>query len=173
MQRRVAHHPRTRRSLPGRPVGARSDLATVLGQHAADRLDAELSTISAVTGGEPVVAMLIDELYERGDGPSCSAAKKAEAVFKIAFARRRSWFYAFNSFNRRRSSLEIPGRAPASTWACLTQPRKGVPVDPQLPSVNGQFVVPAGGQRKSPLLDQIFWLVLMGLPPRARACFIR
>ena len=30
--------------------------------------------------------MLVDELHERGDGRSSSAAKKAEAVFKIAFA---------------------------------------------------------------------------------------
>jgi hypothetical protein len=30
--------------------------------------------------------MLVDELHERGAGRSSSAAKKAEAVFKIAFA---------------------------------------------------------------------------------------
>jgi hypothetical protein len=42
----------------------------VLRQHPADRLDPESPTI------DHVVAMLVDELHERGDGRSSSAAKK-------------------------------------------------------------------------------------------------
>jgi hypothetical protein len=59
------------------------DLAAVLGQHATDRLDPKLTTHNS---RHQVVTMLVDEPHERGDGRSSSAAKKAEAVFKIAFA---------------------------------------------------------------------------------------
>ena len=40
------------------------------------------------------MAVLVDEPHERGDGRSSSVAKKAEAVFKIAFALRSSRFAA-------------------------------------------------------------------------------
>jgi hypothetical protein len=66
-------------------------------------LDPELPTI------DHVVTMLLDEPHERGDGRSKSAAKKADAVFKIAFARRSSRFSRSNSTSRRRSSLDTPG----------------------------------------------------------------
>jgi hypothetical protein len=54
----------------------------------ADRLDPELATLDGV------VAVFVDEPHERGDGRSSSAAKKADAAFKIAFARRSSRFSA-------------------------------------------------------------------------------
>jgi hypothetical protein len=61
------------------------------------------------------VTMLVDEPHERGDGRSSSAAKKADAISKIEFARRSSRFSRSNSTSR----------APASIWACFTQPRSG------------------------------------------------
>ena len=61
----------------------------------------ELPAIGPRAGGEPVVAVLLDEPHDRGDGRSSSAAKKAEAVFKIAFARRSSRFSASSSLSRR------------------------------------------------------------------------
>jgi hypothetical protein len=41
-----------------------------------------------------IVTMLVNKSHERGDGRSSSVAKKAEAVFKIAFALRNSRFSA-------------------------------------------------------------------------------
>jgi hypothetical protein len=114
---RIADHPITRWAHLDRVVAAWGDRAAVLQQHPADRLDPKHSTIDAV------MAMLVDEPHERGDGRSSSAAKKADAVFKIAFARANSRFSRSNSTSRRRSSLDTPGLAPASIWACFTQPR--------------------------------------------------
>ena len=110
-QLRIADHPVTRRAGLGRVVGARGDRAAVLRQHPADRLDPELSTI------DHVVTMLVDEPHERGDGRSSSAAKKADAVFKIAFARRSSRFSRFSAFSDLRDLLTRatgPGAAVAS-----------------------------------------------------------
>ena len=67
--------------------------------------------------------MLVDEPHERGDGRSSSAAKKADAVFKIAFARRSSRFSRSSSASRADRSVLPRAAAPASIWACLTQPR--------------------------------------------------
>jgi hypothetical protein len=86
----IAHRASTYRARLGGVVGARSDLTPMLAQHGADRLDSELPTINARSAHEPVMTVLVDEPHERGDGRSSSAAKKAEAVFKIAFARRSS-----------------------------------------------------------------------------------
>jgi hypothetical protein len=102
----VTDHPVARWASLDRIVSAWGDRAAVLRQHPADRLDPESSTI------DHVVAMLANELHERGDGRSSSAAKKADAVFKIAFARRSSRFSRSNSTSRRRSSLETPGKRP-------------------------------------------------------------
>jgi hypothetical protein len=52
-----------------------------------------------------------------------SAAKKADAVFKIAFALRNSAFSRLKRFNSADSSVVIPGRAPPSTWAWRTHLR--------------------------------------------------
>src|SRR5690606_35691558 len=62
------------------------DLHVVLGEHGADRLD----TPSEPTIG--AVLVLLDERDYRRCGRSSSAAKKAEAAFKISFARRNSAF---------------------------------------------------------------------------------
>ncbi len=86
-------------------------------------LDPEDQPRLAVRHNDGVVLVLVDEPHERGCGRSSSAAKKAEAVFKIAFARRNSRFSFSSRTSRARSPDEMPGRAPASIWPCLTQPR--------------------------------------------------
>jgi hypothetical protein len=69
-QLRLADHPVTDWAALGRVVGARGDHAAVLRQHPADRLDPEGPTMNRV------VTIRVDELHERGDGRSNSAAKK-------------------------------------------------------------------------------------------------
>src|SRR5688500_18798331 len=81
----VANRPGTRWPLQRGLVGLRGELAAVLGEHQADRLDPELTALPV---RDRVVAVLVDEPHEPGEGRSSSAAKKADAVFKIAFARR-------------------------------------------------------------------------------------
>ena len=125
-QLRVADHPVTRWAVLGRVVGARGDRAAMLRQHPADRLDPELPTI------DHIVAMLINETHERGDGRSSSAAKKADAVFKIAFARRNSRFSRSNSTNRRRSSVAKPRLGAGVDLGLLHPAAQRVPVDAQL-----------------------------------------
>src|SRR5215207_1417726 len=88
-----------------RPVTRRSHKPALelLTQYAADPLNPE------------TILMLIDVADHRGAGRSSSAAKNADAVRRISFARRSS---AFSFFNRRisaSSSEVVPGRVPAST----------------------------------------------------------
>ena len=58
-------------TLLGHPIGVRGDLAAVLCEHPADRLDPE------------AVAVFVDEGDYLGGRGSSSRAKKAEAAFKI------------------------------------------------------------------------------------------
>ena len=103
--------PRRRWTVPGGVVGARGDLAAVLGQHSADRLDPEPD---AVFGDEP------DYHGNRG---SSSRAKKLEAASRISLARLTSRSSA-SSFLILAASVDVvPGSRPASTWDCLTQLR--------------------------------------------------
>src|SRR5262252_617317 len=95
----------------GRPrtcliVGGGGDL-----QDLADRLDSELPPV------------LVDVAVHLARRPSSSAAKKADALFRISFARRSSRFSFSSSVIRRRSSEVTPGRLPSSISACLTQLR--------------------------------------------------
>jgi hypothetical protein len=90
---RVGDRPRRGRPGPLRVVGARGDL-----QLLADRLDPVLLPVS------------VDELDNHRCGRSSSAAKKADALFKIAFARRTSRFSRSSSANRCPSSVVVPGR---------------------------------------------------------------
>ena len=92
-------------------IGGRSDLDTEFSQHGTDRLDSE-----------PVL-IVRDERYERGSRGSSSLAKKADAAFRISFARRNSATSRRNRFSSADSSLDGPGRAPASTSACRTHRR--------------------------------------------------
>src|SRR5262249_47210677 len=87
-------------------VGGGGDL-----QDLAYRLDPELP---------PVLVDVADHLARR---PSSSAAKKADALFRISFARRSSRFSFSSSAIRRRSSVVTPGRWPSSTSAWLNQVR--------------------------------------------------
>ena len=90
--------PLRRRPLAGHPVGVRGDLAAVLGEHPADRLDPE------------PVPVGVDEGDHLGDWRSSSAPKKCAAAFKISFARRSSLFSRSSSRIRARSSVVNPGR---------------------------------------------------------------
>ena len=79
-----------------------------ISQYRADRLDPEL------------LLVLVDIVDDQRAGRSSSAAKNADADFKIAFAFRNSRFS--NSANRTAVSAVIPGRSPASISARLIQP---------------------------------------------------
>jgi hypothetical protein len=57
---------------------------------------------------------------QRGDGRPSSAAKRADAVFRIAFAGRSSLTSRSSSSSRTRSLVGSPGRSPSSTRADLT-----------------------------------------------------
>src|SRR5690625_6627528 len=103
--------------MAGRPrfggsVAPGSDKPTLCRpQNTADGLDPELVSIQIDVSDHLVV------------GRSSSAAKKAEAVFKISLALRSS---AFSRLSRRISafsSLLTPGLLPASTSACANQRR--------------------------------------------------
>ena len=74
----VADGPGRRRTLLGHPIGVRGDLAAVLGEHPADRLDPE------------AVPVLVDEGDYLGCRRSSSAPKKTAADFNISLARRSS-----------------------------------------------------------------------------------
>ncbi len=80
-------------------VGGRCDLAVVVGQDPADRLDAA-----------EAVLVLVDERYERVCGRSSSAAKKDAAAFRISLARFSSAFSFFSAFIAADSSVVVPGR---------------------------------------------------------------
>src|SRR5207248_1976089 len=107
----IAHRPRRWRARPGSVIGGRGDLDPELGQHGTDRLDPE-----------PVLVFR-DERYERGSRGSSSLAKKADAAFKISFARRSSAFSRRSRFTSSDSSLDVPARVPASTSAARTHLR--------------------------------------------------
>ena len=88
------------------------DLHTVLGEHRADRFDTPPQTTPVTP-----VGMSTDEVHDQPCGRSNSAAKKADAAFKIAFARLSSAFSRFSRFSSADSSDVTPGRWPASTSA--------------------------------------------------------
>jgi hypothetical protein len=91
-------------------VGGRGDLAVVVGEDPADRLDAA-----------EAVLVLVDERYERVCGRSSSAAKKLAAAFRISLARFSSAFSFFNTLSWADSSVVAPGRVPVSISCCFTQ----------------------------------------------------
>jgi hypothetical protein len=94
----VPHGTFRRRALLGRPEGSRGDPHIRIVQDCADRLDPELLPL---------------------DNP-LAAAKNAEAVFGISFARRNSRTSRSSSAIRAASSLVRPGAVPASISARLT-----------------------------------------------------
>ena len=79
-------------------VGGGGDLAVVVGEDPADRLDAA-----------EAVLVLVDERYERVCGRSSSAAKKDAAAFRMSFARFSSAFSFFIALICADSSEVVPG----------------------------------------------------------------
>ena len=82
-----------------------------------------VSVVKIGTGPEPVL-LVLDVLADHRDGRPGSAAKKAEALFKIALARVSSRTSFSRSRIRAASSVVVPGRSRAFTWARRTQPRR-------------------------------------------------
>src|SRR6185312_5289328 len=107
----ITDRPRRRRAGLGRVVRARSDLVSVRGEHATDRPDPER------------VVVLVDERDHHGSRGSSSRAKKLEAANKISLARFNSFTSCSSSRIRLLSQVVVPGSSPASTAACLHQPR--------------------------------------------------
>jgi hypothetical protein len=97
IEQRVGDRPRRGRAGFGGVVGGRSDLGAGLGEDSADRLDSVL------------LLVLLDVGDLRVEGRSSSAAKKAEALFTIAFARRSSRTSRSSSVILTRSSVVVPG----------------------------------------------------------------
>src|SRR5690606_36546332 len=95
-----------------RPVGPCGDLAALLAQDPADRLD-------RMAFG----AHLIDERHDHRLRGSSSPAKKGVAAFSTATSSRRRRFSAFRRLISSFSSVVVPGRVPASTSAWATQRR--------------------------------------------------
>src|SRR6202011_4749152 len=95
------------------------DRHTPLGPLCADRLDPPPQTIRTVA----VALMISDEPGDQCCGRSSSAAKKADAVFKIELALRNSAFSRFNRLSSADSSVVVPAREPESTWAWRTHLR--------------------------------------------------
>src|SRR5882757_9997056 len=108
---RIAYSPFRRLPCPDLVVGGRGDRDPVLRKHATDRLDPELPTMFIDIGDQDLA------------GRSSSAAKKADALLRISFARRSSAFSFFNSRISAISAVVLPGLVPPSTSACRTHLR--------------------------------------------------
>ena len=93
----VAARPRAGWAMAGGVVGARGDLAAVLGQHPADRLDPEPATMS------------VDERGHHGSRGSSSRAKRLDAANRISLARLNSRFSACNLLIVAASLVVVPG----------------------------------------------------------------
>ena len=97
-------------------VGRWGDLNAELSQPGADRLDTPPKTAIAA------VVMLDDEANDQWCGRSSSAAKKADAVFRMALARLSSAFSRFKPFELNR----LLGRSPPHATRCRF--RLGAPI---------------------------------------------
>lgn len=90
----------------------RPALGAQLGELVTDRLDTPSQTFLVL-----VTDVLVDIPHDQRCGRSSSAAKKADALLRIALARLSSAFSRFNRFSSADSSLVVPTRCPASTSA--------------------------------------------------------
>src|SRR5690606_8685707 len=121
-------------------VGRGGDLGAQLGELVTDRLDTPTQTwpvgISVAD-----TDMLVDVAHAQRSGRSSSAAKKAEALLRIALARFNSAFSRLSRLSSADSSVLTPGRWPASTSACRHHLRtvSGVPI----PSNSATLVIAA------------------------------
>src|SRR5665811_68312 len=110
----VGHGPGRDRStglLPG-PVGPRGDLAALLAQDPADRLDRVA-----------LAALDVDAANHQWLRGSSSPAKKTVAAFKIALSSSSRRTAALSALISASSALVGPCRCPESTWACSTHRR--------------------------------------------------
>lgn len=116
LQLLVAHLLGARLAASVLVVGRGGDLAAELGERGADRLDTPSQTLPV---GVLVLLtdVLVDVAHDQRCGRSSSAAKKADALLRIAFARLSSAFSRFSRFSSADSSDVTPGRWPASTSA--------------------------------------------------------
>ena len=134
----VAQAPGARRPATAGVVGARGDLDSGASEHLADRLDSELLLLG------------LDVLADQRDGRSSSAAKKADALFRIALALRSSRTSFSSSLIRCASSVVVPGLRPPSTWAFLTQVAQSLGVNASSSAIRGSHPWPAPGQPTRP-----------------------
>ncbi|GGC18428.1 hypothetical protein GCM10010972_34600 [Cellulomonas carbonis] len=129
-RRGVTDRPRRRRAGLGGIEGAPGDL-----QDLAERLDPKTVL---------VLVDVTDDHFRQRSSPA--AAKDADAVRRISFARRSSRFSRSGSAigDRRASSLLHPGRSSVSSSAWVTEFAHGLGVDPQLLGDPGQRSRPRG-----------------------------
>ena len=99
-------------------VRRRGNLNAELDEPGANRLDTPSQTASAAAA-----LMLTDEANDQCCGRSSSAAKKADAVFRIALARLSSAFSRLSLLSSADSSVDTPGREPPSISAWRTHLR--------------------------------------------------
>src|SRR5665647_2789809 len=117
----IGHGPRrdhTAGHLPG-PVGPCGDLAALLAQDPADRLDRVA-----------LAALDVDETHHQRLRGSRSPAKKPVAAFKIALSSSSRRTAAFSALISASSTLVGLWRCPASTWAWTTHRRTLSPPTP-------------------------------------------
>lgn len=95
--------------IAGVVIGRRGDLGSEFGESSANRLDPVL------------VLVCVDERADHLCGRSSSAAKKTDVAFSISLVRSSSRLSARSFRTSAASSVLMPGREPASTWALRTQ----------------------------------------------------
>ena len=128
-----------------RVVGGRSDLGASSRERPTDRLDSELVTMS------------VDVIDDHFDGRSSSAAKKAEADFRIELARRSSLTSWRNALTSAASSVVTPTRSPRSISCCgpnheATRPHNQAAQQPAGPNpASGQSQPGAAAQDEQPV----------------------
>ena len=109
---RIGEHPGARPTVDVFVVGGWGNADAVLTEHGAHRIDTPDKTIRT----HPVTLVGADELHNQRRGRSISAAKKADAAFRIPFARLSS---ATSRLSRRISSLSALAGALAAPGGIL------------------------------------------------------
>src|SRR3954449_12809720 len=122
----------------GGVVGLRGDL-----QLLADRLDPEL------------VFVFVDVADGQREGRSSSAAKKADALFRMAFARRSSRTSRSSSASRLASSVVVPGRVPSSISAWVTQLRSVSGLMPSCLPIRASAPERVAGSRRASTANRV------------------
>lgn len=111
-QRRVVQRSPRRTPLLVRVVAARSDRDALRAQGSTDRLDPEAALVLVDVGHDLRIWR-----------SSSAAAKNADAVLRISFARRSSAFSRRSRLSSSDSAVVTPAARPSSMSACLHQPR--------------------------------------------------